>query len=134
MVGWSSATEPQPRFELPVVDVSRTEVHQVVSRMMKLRAVNGQEGMLEGHPSIEPWLTLQGRGYIQVAKACGFADTAYVRMTSLALQHVTTGVVYNAAAPVFDVRRELALADLTHYELGYLLQEGLDMAAVPSQD
>ena len=101
---------------------------------MQLRAVNCQEGMLEGHPSIEPWLTLQGRGYVQIAKAGDSADTSYCRLAPLAMQHVTTGVVYNAAAPIFDVRRELALADLTHYELGYLLKEGLDMAAVPSQD
>ena len=121
--------QPDVFYSLPV-QAECTALHEALSTLLKLHAVPGSDAVVEDIDStISPWLTLLDEGYVEIVTIeesrvePGAEDMCGMRLTQAGVDSLIVGTQHREPQPCFTIRRDLALKDLSSFELCMLLKE-----------
>ena len=115
-IGWRSERKPREiRYMLPV-ECDSSQVHDAVSSLFFANAVHGSDGTLDTDATVTPWRELLEAGHV-TAQGNG------IRLSESGLDDLTCAQINTVPRPLFAVRADVPIEDLSALELALTLQE-----------
>ena len=123
---WSSeGSQPSARYFLPT-SADAQMVHTAVKTLLDVGALPRTEFVLDASVTDEPWATLFADGYVgwvEVAATDTRPHMKGLQLTVSAMSCLKSAAVSDKSRPLFTIRRELPLPDLTAFEMALVLKE-----------
>ena len=115
-IGWKSERKPREiRYMLPV-QCDSSQVHDAVSSLFRANATPGSDGTLDADAAVTPWRELLEAGHV-TAQGNG------IRLSESGFDVLTCAQINTVPRPLFAVRTDVPISDLSALELALTLQE-----------